>query len=1089
MASVNPAEGGAMNASFPKTRIKRVLAITVALAICGLAILKLVPSDHASAQENTGITVIVKQGHLDSLYADGKDQTVLIVDIDPTASCWTPSWWIEPVSTEGQFWIWTSTSLGSVNPPAGMVPGFPTELTLTAGTTPGQAQVTVEASYCPPGAVMLFGECSVMIEYDADGDGFAESFLSWTDEHPVCTAQVTIEFEEAPFVGDRDDDGVPDDEDLCPDEAGEEPDGCPDFDVRLGCQPPAPAPGEQVACTVEVIGAHEGETFEYRWYLDYAFVEATDGPAWTWGTAEEGTHDIGVQVTGEGRVDEADLTLEVGEEEKEKEEAEDTHDLEAPIAVPEVVDDPQAGFHIAFLSCSDGISSDETLACSAGFEREQAGIGALSVVWLIDGAAAGTESAAGNSASWALDQPAPGDHVIEVRVIDPQTGRARVASTWAQVRPGRNALVPPIAQLGAAGGTLAVVGAWLWLEWLRGRQAAVEEVEEREVPSWVFDRRSLREIWAEEAGEEARRRGLEDHLYSPEDGRFYTPDWIDARLQERLRDEYWKLRDTLAENPNLGELADFVDANFDNVFRDGRWDAEQMARLQKAVTRLGGMELGVSMAEDYTYRDMAIDTLGQASQNFVVRAGAAALSFGASEIALQPTSTIYTMRKKVLEGGMRTDQAAWEAYVETGIYAGSTLLGGVAAKGFAVSAPELARDLSPLARRAGDAIAKAMPSVAKAARSAMRAGARVREIANMPVGEAWQRFGDWRRLGQLQRANPRLAQLVREVHGQVKGGNLGMRQSPTLAFTDPAKQNLCALTDQQFALTPNERAAARILEMAPREYEQAVRQGLIPRRVHQLVNHTRDKIAKHAMVRAYRSMRPELRSGFRQVQITGTGARPSSPPATSGYTDLDTTALGTEEAQRTFTARFYRELRRGGNGMPGLNPRRVDTNMFPGLRPETSPHSAGYGSRAMVEWQRADASYRGLAVTKTNKGNLVFGQHPDAALRPGQAPYRFNPRALGPEDIAAGRADCRRLITHHIEQLPADRLSILRSEGKHAGRFWWVENVGQGQPRPEWIRTLDKMKADRTSVPSADELDEAWRGFCQMFGLDPGGVP
>jgi hypothetical protein len=378
----------------------------------------------------------------------------------------------------------------------------------------------------------------------------------------------------------------------------------------------------------------------------------------------------------------------------------------------------------------------------------------------------------------------------------------------------------------------------------------------------------------------------------------------------------------------------------------------------------------------------------------------------------------------------------------------------------------------------------------------MRAGARVREIATMPVGEAWQRFGDWRRLGQLQRANPRLAQLVREVHGQVKGGNLGTRQSPTLSFTDPTKQKLCALTDRQFALTPNEQAAARILKMAPQEYEQAVRQGLVPPRVHQLVNHTRDKIVKHAMVRAHRSMGAKLRSGFQQVQITGTGARPSSPQATSGYTDIDTTAMGAEtalgkEAERTFTARFYRELRRGSKttGMPGLSPRRVDTTMFPGLKPETSPHSAGYGSRAMVEWQRADASHRGLVVTKTKGGNLIFGQHPDAALPRGQAPYRFDPGALGPEDIAAGRTDCRRLITHHMERLPADRLSILRSEGKHAGRFWWVENVGQGQPRPEWIRTLDRMKADRTWAPPADQLDEAWRGFCQMFGLDPGGVP
>jgi len=107
------------------------------------------------AQEGEGMTGTIKPGYPDSLPADEKSQTVLIVDIDPNAPCWGGS--LDP---GGTFYMRVSTSLGSVSPKTVPNAHFPAEVVLTAGDTPGQAVVTVEIIYCPPQGVMVFGVCS-----------------------------------------------------------------------------------------------------------------------------------------------------------------------------------------------------------------------------------------------------------------------------------------------------------------------------------------------------------------------------------------------------------------------------------------------------------------------------------------------------------------------------------------------------------------------------------------------------------------------------------------------------------------------------------------------------------------------------------------------------------------------------------------------------------------------------------------------------------------------------------------------------------------------------------------------------------------
>ncbi|MEE9513579.1 MAG: hypothetical protein V3V46_05835 [Anaerolineales bacterium] len=361
--------------------------------------------------------------------------------------------------------------------------------------------------------------------------------------------------------------------------------------VRLVCQPGTPLIGGQVVCSAEVVGANEDEELDYLWYLDSALEAETKEGKWTWASAEKGTHDITVYVQGEGRDTESTVTIEVGEElelvasigldppvpvvEKgvtftprvEGAKAGETLSYrwfvddallcetaictwgEAPkgghvvqlevrgegerIAVGQhafdvvtLVDEEQAGFRIVVLGCNSGVSSDDTLACSLGLERDE-GIGLLNVTWLIDGLVASTDGGVDSGSDMQLGQPAPGEHVVEALVVDPARGNAISGQTVAEVVAGQNAMIPPLAQAGAAGGTLGLVGVWLWAEWLNARRAEAEEARLRALqkPSWVDDKRSLEEIWAGEVEAERQRRGLWGFEYDEQTGVFKQPDW------------------------------------------------------------------------------------------------------------------------------------------------------------------------------------------------------------------------------------------------------------------------------------------------------------------------------------------------------------------------------------------------------------------------------------------------------------------------------------------------------------------------------------------------------------------------------------
>jgi len=233
-----------------------------------------------------GIDVGFASGHSDTLQADGTSRTVLEVTLTSLSdACWGGE-----VSGPGKFSLLVSATKATVEPAVAVDVQFPAQLTVTAGKESGTAEVKVQASWCPEDAVGAFGVCS--------DQSRAQS---------KCEAQISIPIGDAAppaepaKPSDRDDDGVPDADDACPDQKGKPPDGCPDFEAVLGCTPQSPVAGQKLNCSVTVQGARPGEQLNYVWYVDSTEAARTTSPAWTWNSAVAGGHDIGVDVMGDAR--------------------------------------------------------------------------------------------------------------------------------------------------------------------------------------------------------------------------------------------------------------------------------------------------------------------------------------------------------------------------------------------------------------------------------------------------------------------------------------------------------------------------------------------------------------------------------------------------------------------------------------------------------------------------------------------------------------------------------------------------------------------------------------------------------------------
>ncbi len=232
--------------------------------------------------------------------------------------------------------------------------------------------------------------------------------------------------------------------------------------ASIAIYPEPPIPDKAVTFSPEVQGSGTGEGLRYSWHLDGEPLGTEQVAQWT---ATPGEHVVTLQIQS---ADAPERTA--------------TASLGFVVAPPPPLGDADtatdASFAMGSLTCADGLTSDDILTCSASWSRdEDTGLGALLVQWYVDGAPASQENSVGQSATFSLAQPAPGEHSIQVLVTDPSSDAQAARTTTVQVIPGHNAQIPVSARAAAAVGSAGTVAGWLWLEWRRARQAAAMAAE------------------------------------------------------------------------------------------------------------------------------------------------------------------------------------------------------------------------------------------------------------------------------------------------------------------------------------------------------------------------------------------------------------------------------------------------------------------------------------------------------------------------------------------------------------------------------------------------------------------------------------
>jgi len=243
-----------------------------------------------------------------------------------------------------------------------------------------------------------------------------------------------------------------------PDEEGAAEAASQELRANVGLYPDPPVPGKVVVFQSQVSGQAQGEALSYAWYLDGEPLGTGETAQWT---ATLGEHAVSVEVRSAAAEDRIAIAS--------------AGFLVALSPATEDVDPgADAGWRMGALACTDDVTSDDRLACTASWTRDwESDLGALSVQWYLDGVLATWENSVGQSASFSLDQPAPGSHTIQVQLVDPASDAQASRSVTVNVAPGMNATIPVTARATAALGSSATLAGWLWLEWRRARQATV----------------------------------------------------------------------------------------------------------------------------------------------------------------------------------------------------------------------------------------------------------------------------------------------------------------------------------------------------------------------------------------------------------------------------------------------------------------------------------------------------------------------------------------------------------------------------------------------------------------------------------------
>jgi len=351
-------------------------------------------------------------------------------------------------------------------------------------------------------------------------------------------------------------------------------------------------------------------------------------------------------------------------------------------------------------------------------------------------------------------------------------------------------------------------------------------------------------------------------------------------------------------------------------------------------------------------------------------------------------------------------------------------------------------------------------------------------VYHPPESNVLMRFGVENGLERINQLDNGLAADVRRMIG-------------TGAQVDTQVNNVLPPSNPAYTLTPQDEIARNLMNNP--SYKEAVRDGLVPNRVQQAVNQTRDKIARNATAEAFQALDNVDLNGqpassyIKSVTVSGTGARPLDPQALGGDTTWDAAVIAKDngavgrQAEELFTAKFNQSLQRAG-----VNVDTAEVGMF--SVKHASPDVPGEG---LAHWHKVDMTSRGQSAIRLEDGGVMFNAHPEAApmqemlikdLGHMEAAPRFQ---MVSEDVAA---DARQLVHFQVEARmneaggPLDRLTVLRLEGKHAARVWKVNNTGSGA-EPDWMNKVMRLKRDPNYHLSGDELDEVWKNYTEYMGL------
>jgi len=295
-----------------------------------------------------------------------------------------------------------------------------------------------------------------------------------------------------------------------------------------------------------------------------------------------------------------------------------------------------------------------------------------------------------------------------------------------------------------------------------------------------------------------------------------------------------------------------------------------------------------------------------------------------------------------------------------------------------------------------------------------------------------------------------------------------------------------------YEITPANAAAVKVMNNPA--YKLAVNQGLVPTTTQQFIYQTRDKLCKNAIMEAFKRL-DQIKVGgnpassyVQSVTVSGTGAKPLSPGGIGRFTDLDSTVTAGESAleqrvERLFSNTYHQALQE-----QGVRAKIAEVTMFPGAHPNpVMPSPEAYTSAPLVHWQKVDMVFRGQMVKRLPNGTVMFNAHPDVAPLSGFGQIGAPPRY--PVAPMTTLSDANRIVTHHVNQhlinhvAPMTQEQILRSEGKIVMRVWKTVNTGRGLQPPTWINRLQEIKNNPQIQLSPNETNELWRRFTRYIDL------